>query len=103
MWEKGFFILSGEDRDALNNTLMLSPFKSKWGTCLIQSWVPRFNHDNPSNLAFPTWVRLRNMPFEHQDQAIAIAKTLGEVIGMDTANEAAKDPRLCINLDISKG
>lgn len=43
------------------------------------------------------------MPFEHQDQAIAIAKTLGEVIGMDTANEAAKDPRLCINLDISKG
>lgn len=43
------------------------------------------------------------MPFEHLDQAIAIAETLGEVIGMDVANEKAKDPRFCINLEISKG
>ena len=67
---KGFFNMSGDDRDALNNALMMSPFKSKWGTCLIQSWVPGFNPENPSNLAFPTWVSLRNMPFEHLDQAI---------------------------------
>ena len=100
---KGFFILSGDDRDALSNALMLSPFKSKWGTCLIQSWVPGFNPENPSNLAFPTWVSLRNMPFEHQDQAIEIAETLGEVIGFDTSNDTTKDPRFCINLEISKG
>ena len=100
---KGFFIMSGDDKDALNNALMLSPFKSKWGTCLIQSWVPGFNPENPSNLAFPTWVSLRNMPFEHQDQAMAIAETLGEVIGFDTSNDTAKDPRFCINLEISKG
>ena len=46
---------------------------------------------------------LRNLPFEHQDQALAIAETLGEVIGMDTANDTTKDPRFCINLEISKG
>ena len=100
---KGFFIMSGDDRDALNNALMLSPFKSKWGTCLIQSWVPGFNPDNLSSLAFPTWVSLRNMPFEHLDQAMAIAETLGEVIGFDTSNDTGKDPRFCINLEISKG
>ena len=101
--EKGFFLLQGMDRDVLNNALMLSPFKSKWGTCMIQSWIPGFDPENPSKLAFPTWVSLRNLPHEHQDQAIAIAESLGEVIGMDTANENAKDPRFCINLEISNG
>ena len=51
---RGFFILRGECRDALNNALMMSPFKSKWATCLIQRWVPGFNPNNPSNLVFPT-------------------------------------------------
>ena len=88
---KGYFILSSEDEGALNNALMLTPFRSKWGMCMLQSWVPGFNPDNPSYLAFPTWVSLRNMPFEHQDQAMAIAEPLGEVIGMDTANDQAKD------------
>ena len=100
---KGFFFLRGEDTDALHNALMLSPYKTKWGTCMIQSWVPGFNPDNPSNLAFPTWVALRRLPFEHHDQALAIVATLGEVIGIDTSNETAKDPRFCVNLDINKG
>ena len=34
---KGFFFLSGEDKDTLNNALMVSPFRSKWGTCMLQS------------------------------------------------------------------
>ena len=89
---KGFFLLSGDNKNALQNALMLSPFMSKWGTCMIQSWVLGFNPDNPSNLVFPTWVCLRNMPFEHQDQAIAIVGPLGEVIGINTGNESAKDP-----------
>lgn len=94
--------MSGEDKDVLNNAMMLSPFRSKWGTCMLQSWVPGFNPDNPSNLAFLTWVSLRNLPYEHEDQAISIA-SLGEVIGIDTANEKVKDPRFCINLKINKG
>ena len=70
---KGYFFLSGEDKDVLNNAMMLSPFRSKWGTCMLQSWVPGFNPDNPSKLAFPTWVSLRNLPYEHEAQAISIA------------------------------
>jgi hypothetical protein len=100
---KWFFFLKGEDSDALYKTLMKSPFKSKWGTCMIQSWVPGFNPDNPNNLAFPTWVALRKLPFEHHDQALAIAETLGEVIGIDTSNDTARDPRFCVNLVVSNG
>lgn len=77
---------------------MLFPFKSHWGTCMLQSWVLGFNPDNPSNLAFPTWISLRNMSFEHFDRAQNIAESLGEVIGIDTSNKDAKDPRFCINL-----
>jgi hypothetical protein len=40
---------------------------------------------------------------EHYDQALAIARRLGEVIGIDTSNETAKDPRLCINFVVSNG
>ena len=100
---KGFFFLSSDNSDALHNALMLSPFKSKWGTCIFQSWIPRFNLENLSNLAFLTWVVLRRLPFEQYDQAIAIVGTLGEVIGMDTANDTAKDPRFCINLKVKEG
>ena len=96
---KGYFFLQSEDKDVLDNALMLSPFKSRWGTCMIQSWVLGFNLENPSNLAFPTLVTLRKLLFEHHDQAIDIAKSLREVIGMDTTT----DPRFCINLQISKG
>ena len=100
---KSYFLIECKDKDALNNALMVSPFRSNWGTCMIQSWVPGFNPDNPNSLAFPTWISLRNLPHEHQDQAISIAESLGEVIRMDTTNENAKDPRFCINLGISKG
>ena len=98
---KGYFTLSSEDEDALSNALMLTPFRSNSGTCMFQSWVPGFNPENPSNLAFPTWVSLRNMPFEHQDQALAIAESLGEVIGMDL--EISKGWVTCIDLESEGG
>ena len=74
---KGFFLLNGENKDIVNKALMASPFRSKWGMCMLQSWIPGFNPDNPCNLAFPTWFSLRNLPHEHQDQAISIVETLG--------------------------
>ena len=70
---------------------------------MIQSWVPGFNPDNSSNLAFPTWVALRTLPYKHHDQALAIAETLGEVMGIETANETLLDPRFCINVKVNKG
>lgn len=82
---------------------MLSPYISKWGTYMLQSWILGFNHDNPCNLAFPTWISLRNMPHEHLDEAYNIVEMLGEIIGTETTNERIEDPKSCINMQISKG
>lgn len=68
---------------------------------MLQSWVPGFNPNNPSNLAFPTWVSLKNLLYEHLDQAHEIARSLGEVIGVDGTNVTAKDPTFCVNLNIN--
>ena len=51
---------------------------------------PRFQPQNPSNFAFPMWVSFRNLPYVHHDQAYAIAKTLGEIIGIDACNKQHK-------------
>lgn len=100
---KGYFLLASKERDAIQNALMLSPFKSKWGTCMLQSWIPGFNPENPNNLAFPTWVSLMQLPYEHLDQTHDIAKSLGEVIGIDHLSDNTKDPRFCVNLKINDG
>lgn len=100
---KGYFFLSSKESEVIQNALMLSPFKSKWDTCMLQSWIPSFNPENPSNLAFPTWVSLRQLPYEHLDQAQDIAKSLGEVIGIDSLNDNMKGPRFCVNLKINEG
>lgn len=100
---RAFFFLAGKEKEALHNALMMSPYKSQWGTCMFQRWVPNFNPDNPSNLVFPTWVTLKNLPYEHFDQAYNIAESMGEIIGIAISNEEDKDPRFCINLYFSKG
>lgn len=46
--------------------------------------------DNLKNLYFPAWVLLRNVVYEHCDQAYAIAESLGEIIGIDTTNKTAR-------------
>lgn len=49
---KGYFFLAWMEKDTLHKALILSPYKSKWGTCMLQSWIHGFNPDNPSNLVF---------------------------------------------------
>ena len=75
---KDLSFLSGMTKNVVHTTLMLSPFKSEWGTCMLQAWVRGFNLDNPSNLLafFKIWVALRNLHFKHHDQALAIAETI---------------------------
>lgn len=99
MWAKGFF-LEGSENDAIHNALMLSLFKSKWGTCMLQIWVLWLN---PNNLPFPTWVSFRNLSFEHRDQAYAIIETLEEVIGIDNSQVIMEGPWICINVNVTKG
>ena len=58
-----------EKKTMIYNAHMLPRFKSNWGTCMLQSWIPRFNSKNPNNLSFSTLVTLRNLSYEHCDQA----------------------------------
>jgi hypothetical protein len=34
---KGYFLLSNNENDAIHNIVMLPPFESEWGTCMLQS------------------------------------------------------------------
>lgn len=43
------------------------------------------------------------MVYEHHDQAHAIVKTLGKIIGVDALNDKVRDPRFCINLMVREG
>jgi hypothetical protein len=99
---KGYFFLSSDEKDAIHNTLMLFPFKSELGTCMLQSLIPGFDLENPYNLAFPTWVSLWNISYEHHDQAYDIEESLGEIVGFDTIIDITKDPRFCTNLKVSR-
>ena len=74
--------------------------KSNWGTCMPQSWIPRFNSKNPNNLTFSTSVTLRNLSYEHCDQAYVVAKTLSEIIGTQRKCTRSK---VCVNLKVTKG
>ena len=44
--------------------------------------------DTPSKLAFPTCVSWKNLPYEHNDQALDISKSRRKVMGIDNSNEA---------------
>lgn len=96
---KGYFFLNNTESGMVHKALMLFLVKTKWGTCMLQSWVPRFNPYNPNNLAFSMSVRLRNLPHVHHDQAHDIVKSLGEVIGIYCLNMATRDPMFCFNLN----
>lgn len=56
---------------------------------MLQSWVPGFNLDDPSDLTFLMWVTSRNLSYEHHNHALDIAKFLGEVIGIGKSNTLA--------------
>lgn len=51
---RSFFQLRVKDPGMLQKLLMLSPFKSRWGTCVMQGWIPNFNATNPKGILVPT-------------------------------------------------
>lgn len=54
-------------------------------------------------MKLPTWITLKHVPEEFFAVADEIAGGIGEVIGVDDANDQAQDPRFCVALDSSKG
>jgi hypothetical protein len=46
---------------------MFTTFKTNWGMCIFQGWVPSFNSNNPQRMKIPTWITLRKFPIEFQN------------------------------------
>jgi hypothetical protein len=82
---------------------MLTPHRSKWGTCILQTWTPNFNSSKPVGLKVPTWVTLKEVRGEFLGVADQIAADLGEVVGSDKRNAYCTDPSFCVALTSGEG
>lgn len=80
---RGFFQLRAKDAGTAQKLLTLTPFKSRWGNCVMQKWIPNFDSANPRGMKIPTWITLRRVPDEFQFVARQIAEGLDEVLGGD--------------------
>lgn len=100
---RGFIQLRVKDPDMLQKLLMLSLFKSRWGTCVMQKWMPNFDATNPKGMLMPTWITLRRVPDEFQCVANQIAQGLGKVLGGDRQNSTLTDQRFCVALPAGAG
>lgn len=82
---------------------MLTPHRSKWGTCILQTWTTDFDSSKPLRLKVPTWVTLRGIPGEFLGVAKEIAGGLGELLGSDKRNAHTADQRFCVALQAGLG
>jgi len=48
--------------ETVRKFLMFTTFKTNWGMCIFQGWVPGFNSNK-----IPTWITLRKFPIECQN------------------------------------
>lgn len=95
---KGFFFPTGNVKTIIHKDFMLFPCKPKRDICMLQSCVPSFNPDYPSNLEFCIWVTLKDLPFEHHDLTCQSAKSLREIIGSDKPKTSTKYQEFYSNL-----
>lgn len=100
---RGFFQIRTSSLVATQKVLMLTPHHSKWGTCIIQAWTPRFNPNSPVGMRTPTWVTLKEVPGELLGVAPEIAGGLGDLLGVDRNNEFSTDQRFCVALSTEGG
>lgn len=100
---RGFFQLRLRDPGMLQKLLMLTPYRTRWGTCIMQNWVPNFDPSNSRGMLVPTWITLRRVPDEFQRVARQIAQGIGEVLGGDRHNSTLEDQRFCLALPAGDG
>jgi hypothetical protein len=99
----GFFQIYTKSLVVTQKVLMLTPHRSKWGTCILQTWTPDFNSSKPVGLKVPTWITLRKLRGEFLGVADQIAADLGEVVGSDKRNAYCTDQRFCVALTSGAG
>jgi hypothetical protein len=104
----GFFILRAQDTAVVRALLLLTPWRSRFGMCVFQKWVPGFDpHEErggnlsaaPQGMKIPTWITLRKVPEEFIGVAEQIAQGIGDLLGVDAANNSSSDQRFCVGLD----
>lgn len=100
---RGFFQILSKQQATTQKLVMLTPHRSRWGTCILQSWTSGFNARKPVGLCVPTWVTLKNVPFEFLNVSADIAGDLGAVLGEDKRNQFSLDHRYCVGLPSGNG
>lgn len=75
---------------------MLTPHLSKWGTCILQPWIPSFNPSKPIGTKMPIWLTLKAIPDEFMSSSLEIAQSLGIVLGKNRGNPNNPDQKFCI-------
>jgi hypothetical protein len=99
----GFFQLLSKQPATTQKILMLTPHKSRWGTCILQTWTPGFVASKPTGLKVPTWVTLKDVPGEFMRVAAEMASGLGELLGSDRRNAVSRDQRFCVGITSGAG
>jgi hypothetical protein len=105
---QGFFILRAQETKLVQAMLLLIPWRSRYGMCIFQRWMPGFDpyverkgnqSVAPSGMKIPTWITLRKVPEEFIGVAEQIAQNIGDLLGVDAANNSFADQKFCIGLD----
>jgi hypothetical protein len=92
----GFFQVICKEEAASQRVLMQTPHLSRWGTCILQPWIPSFNPSKPIGMKMPIWVTLKVVPDEYRSNSMEIAGALGTVIGKHRGNQGNSDQRFCV-------
>jgi hypothetical protein len=113
---KGFCMIKTTDVEALQNLMLLSPYRSPFGLFVFQRWMPNFDpnaecgiattgHNNNAvrGLKIPIWITLRNLQSEFLGVAHQIVARVGEILGSAIDNSDLKDPRFCVSLQSGAG
>ena len=78
--------------------LMLMPYKSRWGTCVLQTWTLGFNATWLVGLKVPTWVTPKDVPSEFLNIPSEMAGKLEEFLGSNKRNSVTTDQIFCVGL-----
>ena len=92
----GFFQVVMKEEAAMQRVLMLTPHLSKWGTCIMQPWMPAFVSSRPHGTRMPLWLTLKNVPEEFLSSAQEMAGSLGTVLGRHRRNAVSADQKFCV-------
>ena len=80
----------------MQKVLMLTPHLSKWGTCIMQPWMPAFDASKPQGTRMPVWLTLKNVSEEFLSSAQEMAGILGTVLGRHRKNSVSADQKFCV-------